>query len=132
MADDRIPPALKVGRHQARVLQEGLKPHLRAVGLERAAGRIGKKPRFFEAARYRGTMQLGNFLATCAALDLDPAEYVRATLEDRVAPEIRPPRIVRAAWERVGSGTWPRVRSSASAASSITSRARGWRRRSTT
>ncbi len=90
-----------LGEAQTKAVQEALKPHLRAAGVHNAERRIGKPRRFFENLRYRGTLQLRDFLATCVALDLDPAELITRALADEVGPVVGRPRIVTSAWRRI-------------------------------
>ncbi len=103
-----------LGERQAGLVQDALKLHLRLAERKRIGERIGRTPRFFENARYRGTMQLADFFATCAALELDPIEFAAAALAEVEQPEIRQPRIVKAAWQQIhtrGTGLGePRLR----------------------
>ncbi len=99
MSDQLVAQIL--GEAQTRAVHEALKPHLRAAGVGLVEERIGKPRRFFENVRHRGTLRLKDFLATCATLELDPVELVKAALDDRIAPDVRPPRIVTAAWKRL-------------------------------
>ncbi len=96
------PPLAQIlGEAQTRAVHEALKPHLRAAGVVAVEARIGKSVRFFENVRQRGTLRVRDLLATCVVLDLDPVELVRSALDDRAAPDVRPPRIVTAAWKRI-------------------------------
>ena len=95
------PLAQDLGEAQTRAIHEALKPHLRSVGVGLVEERIGRPRRFFENVRHRGTFRLTDFLATCAALDLDPVELAKDALSGRKAPSVRPPRIVTAAWSRL-------------------------------
>ncbi len=93
-----------LGERQARLVQDALKPHLRLAERKRIGERIGRTPRFFENARYRGTMQLADFFATCAALELDPVEFAAAALAEVEQHDVRQPRIVKAAWQQIHTG----------------------------
>ncbi|MCP3960255.1 MAG: hypothetical protein GY719_20625 [bacterium] len=97
------PPLAQIlGEAQMKAVHAALKPHLRAAGVRAIEDRIGKRGRFFENVRQRGTLRLRDFLATCAALEVDPVDLVKAALDGEITPEIRPPRIVVAAWKRLG------------------------------
>jgi tetratricopeptide (TPR) repeat protein len=102
LSESDLPLPQVVGQEQTRAVQEALKPHLRAAGAHRVEERIGKPDRYFENIRQRGNIKVKDYLATCAALGLDPADFLRAALGDEVAPEVRPPRIVETAWKRLG------------------------------
>ena len=91
----------KIGAAQAKAVQEALKPLLSKAGVHTVEKRIGKPRRFFSNTRQRGTMKVRDFLAVCAALDLDPGEFIASAISGEIAPEIRRPRIVAAAWAQI-------------------------------
>ena len=93
--------AQKIGSAQAKAVQKALKPLLSKAGVHTVEKRIGKPRRFFSNTRQRGTMKVRDFLAVCAALDLDPGEFIASAISGEVAPEIRPPRIVASAWRQI-------------------------------
>ncbi len=90
-----------IGTTQAKAVQEALKPILRKAGVRSVEKRIGKPPRFLANVRQRGTMRVRDFLAVCAALGLDPADFIRSALGGEIRPEIRRPRIVASGWKRI-------------------------------
>ncbi len=88
-------------------VHEALKPLLTAAGARAVERRIGRPQRFFQKTRERDAMRLSDYLATCAALDLDPAPLLAQALEGQVEPEIRRPRIVVAAREQLEQAAGP-------------------------
>ncbi len=98
------PLAKIIGSRQTKAIQEALKPHLLAAGVHAVEERIGKPHRFLANARHRGTLRVRDFFAVCAALDLDPGEFIRETLHGTLSAEIRRPRIIAVAWKRAKEG----------------------------
>jgi tetratricopeptide (TPR) repeat protein len=94
-------PAQTLGAAQTAAIAEALKPYLRAAGVRTVEKRIGKPKRYFANVRQRGTMSVRDFLATCAVLGLDPAEFLHEALREDRAPNIRPPRIIASAHGRL-------------------------------
>jgi tetratricopeptide (TPR) repeat protein len=101
MSKSGIPLAQMAGSARAKAIQEALMPHLRAAGTREVETKIGKTARFFENARHRGSLRLNDFLAACSALELDPIEFLRDAWGDQSAPEVRTPRIVGRARQRL-------------------------------
>ncbi len=89
---------------QCREIQEALKAPLQQVGVRSTARQLGKPDRFFQYCRYHGTIQLADFLTTCAALDLDPVAFIGHALSGGHRPDIRPPRILHRAREQLEAG----------------------------
>ena len=105
MSQDTL--AQRIGSAQARAVQEALKPLLMKAGVHTVERSIGKPRRFFSNTRQRGTMKVRDFLAVCAALDLDPGKFIASAISGEITSQIRPPRIVAAAWRQIeenGSG----------------------------
>ncbi len=94
-------PLSFLSANQTRAIQEALRPHLRAAGVRNVERRLGKAGRFFQNVRQRGSIRLRDFLAACAALELDPVELAAQALRDEIAPEIRPPRVIATARRRL-------------------------------
>ncbi len=97
-------PFEAVGWKQCREIQEALKSPLQQVGVRSTARQLGKPDRFFQYCRYHGTIQLADFLTTCAALELDPAAFIGHALSGGHRPDIRPPRILHRAREQLEAG----------------------------
>lgn len=82
-------------------LHQTMLPLLMSAGVRRVEKSIGRPLRFFQRARQQDALRVSDYFATCAQLHLDPAELLTKALGDEVAPEIRRPRIVSAAWKRI-------------------------------
>ncbi len=95
------PLARIVGDAQTKTVQEALKPYLHAAGVQSVEQRIGKPHRFFENVRYRGTLRLRDYLATCTVLEIEPGGLITQALGDEVAADIRRPRFLASAWKRI-------------------------------
>lgn len=84
-------------------LHQTMLPLLMASGVRRVERSIGRPLRFFQRARQQDALRVSDYIAACASLDRDPAELLEKALEGKIDPEIRRPRIVRAAWKRIGT-----------------------------
>ncbi len=94
-------PARIVAERAMRRVHDALKPLLTAAGVRVVERKIGRPRRFFQKTRERDAMRLSDYLATCMALDQDPAPLLAQALEGHVEPEVRPPQVVAAAWQQL-------------------------------
>ncbi len=93
-----------------RQLHETLKPLLARAGVRAVEERIGRPRQFFQKSRERDALRVSDYLATCAVLGEAPDALLAQALAGEVAREIRPPRLVGAAWKRIemeGKGLGP-------------------------
>ena len=100
MAIPEDTPARVYANRMMRRLHEALKPLLARSGVRVVEERIGRPRQFFSKSRERDALRLSDFLATCAVIEEAPEALLATALAGDVPQEVRPPRIVRAAWER--------------------------------
>ncbi len=85
-----------------RQIHETLKPLLAGAGVRAVEERIGRPRQFFQKSRERDALRVSDYLATCVVLGEAPDALLAQALAGQVPKEIRPPRIVGAAWKRIG------------------------------
>ncbi|MCP3960126.1 MAG: hypothetical protein GY719_19960 [bacterium] len=103
MGGPKETPARLYANATMKRVHDALKPLLVAAGVRGVERQIGRPRRFFQKSRERDALRLSDYLATCATLDREPADLLAKALEGRVEAEIRRPRIVTSARERLGS-----------------------------
>ena len=101
MGTPKATPARMVAERATRRVHDALKPLLTAAGVRVVEREIGRPQRFFQKTRERDALRLSDYLATCAALDQDPAPLLARALAGQVELEIRPPQIVAAGWRQL-------------------------------
>ena len=100
-------PARIIAKRAMTRLHEALKPLLIAAGVRAVERLIGRPQRFFQKSRERDALRVSDYLATCVALDQDPARLLAQALAGEVEPEIRRPHIVASAWEKLDGNAGP-------------------------
>lgn len=104
MAAPKETPARIYANRSMQQVHEILKKRLAAAGVRAVEERIGRPFQFFSKTRERDRLRLSDFLATCAVLEEDPDVLLGQALDGEVPPEVRPPRIVRDAQQRLSIG----------------------------